>query len=212
VEAHSLVLVLLGERWSGTIPYLRLLAVAAAAASLGRLVLWVYLSTGDTHRQLRWSLVTTPLMLLSLIVGLRFGAPGVAAGFTAGTVALALPTAWNALRSSPVTMKECLAVYGRPFLAAVGGASVLWIAAPVLPGEGTPLVSLAVRFPIFVMTYAAAWILIPGGRALVREAARSFAVARRRLAEHESNPPVEGADSTHHDGAITTGTVGPEGA
>jgi PST family polysaccharide transporter len=189
-EARSLVLVLLGDRWSGAIPYLRLLAVAATAATLGRLVQWVYLSTGDTRRQLRWALVTTPLMLLSLIAGARFGAPGVAAGFTAGTVALALPTAWNALRSSPVTMKTCLAVYGRPFFAAMGGAAALWIAAPVLPGEGTPLVSLAVRFPIFVLTYGASWIIIPGGRGLVREAARSFRLARRRLAEHEAGTPV----------------------
>jgi PST family polysaccharide transporter len=169
VEARSVVLLLLGPQWTGAIPFLRLLCAAAAAASLSRLMQWIYLSTGDTNRQLRWTLVTTPVMLLSLFVGMRAGGSGVAAGFTVATVALALPAAMNALRTSPVTLGLCLAVYGRPFVAAALAAGVLLVSRGVLWPGLPALVLVALRLVVFAIVYVATWLLLPGGRALARE-------------------------------------------
>jgi PST family polysaccharide transporter len=196
VEARAVVLLVLGDQWAGAVPYLQLLSVAAAAASLSRLAQWVYLSTGETRRQLRWTLVTTPLMLLALAAGLRFGALGVAAGFTAGTVALAVPTAANALRTSPVTVFDCLAVYGRPFVAAVAAAAMLLLAAPILPTWDAPLAQILVRLPLFVLAYALGWVLLPGGRVLARDMVRALATRRLERDERDDasvavlGPPV----------------------
>jgi polysaccharide transporter, PST family len=166
IDAARILHVLLGDQWSGATTYLRILSVAAAGASLSRMATWLYLTTGETRRQFRWTLVTTPIMLLALFVGAARGATGVAMGFAMGTCVLAVPSVVNAARGSPVGALEFLRVFGRPFAAAVVGALVVTVAVPAR--DATPLVALLVRVPVFLVLYGATWMAIPGGVGALR--------------------------------------------
>jgi O-antigen/teichoic acid export membrane protein len=175
VDAGTVVRVLLGGQWLGAEPYLRLLCVAAVGASLSRMATWLYLTTGETGRQFRWTLVTTPVMLAALFVGAARGAPGVAAAFAVANCLLAVPSVVNAARGSPVGAMEFLRVFARPFIAASAAAGVI---AATTPAQGAaPLTGLLIRLPIFVALYAAVWVGLPGGGSAVR----AMAAGRRAL-------------------------------
>jgi hypothetical protein len=157
------------------------LCVAIVGATMIRLMQWVYLSTGTTMRQLRWSFVTTPVILAAVISGgLRFGPVGVPAMLAVATCVLAVPSALNAIRGTPLTLADCFGVIVRPLIAAVAGALVLFAVDPRLPAV-VPLLALAMRLPVFGTAYVAGWLLQPGGRRTLGElTTRARSILRRR--------------------------------
>jgi O-antigen/teichoic acid export membrane protein len=181
VEARLVLHVILGPQWLGGAVFVRWLCVAIVGATMIRLMQWVYLSTGTTMRQLRWSFVTTPVILAAVISGgLRFGPVGVPAMLAVATCVLAVPSALNAIRGTPLTLADCFGVIVRPLIAAVAGALVLFAVDPRLPAV-VPLLALAMRLPVFGAAYVAGWLLQPGGRRTLGElTTRARSILRRR--------------------------------
>jgi PST family polysaccharide transporter len=177
VEPGSVVRVLLGPQWDAAVPYVRLLGIAAFFASFTRLTQWVYFSSGTTSRLLRWWLgVQTPVLLVAVLIGARWGARGVAVGYTVATVALALPSMWWAVVGGQVTLGTMLRAASRPAVAAVAAAAALAIVGPFLlfgVGVGRLLSSVGIYAAAFVI----AWLVAPGGVG----AARELVVALREL-------------------------------
>ena len=132
-------------------------------------------------RQLRWSVVTTPVIIAAVILGgLRFGAVGVPAMLAVATCVLAVPSALNAIRGTPLTLADCFGVIVQPLIAAVAGALVLYAVDARLPAAA-PVVSLAMRLPVFGAAYVAGWLLQPGGRRTLGELTiRAGSILRRR--------------------------------
>jgi PST family polysaccharide transporter len=170
-EARLVLHVMLGPQWLGAAPFVRWLCVAIVGASVIRLMQWVYLATGRTMRQLRWSLVTTPVTLAAaLLGGARFGAAGVAAGLTCATWLLAIPSVVNAVHDTPLTVGDCVGPMLRPLAAAMFSGATLLFLEPWLPAT-PPLLGLAMRLPLFAALYGAGWLLLPGGRRTLGEQA-----------------------------------------
>lgn len=169
VESETVVRVLLGSQWDDAVPYLRLLCIAAFFGSFARLTQWVFFSLGDTQRQLRWSLIIqTPVLLAGVLIGSLGGATGVAIGYTASTVALALPTVAYGLHSTPVTTRDFLRAAARPAVAALAGLVALVLAHSFLPtaiGSARLAAALVIYAPVVIL----AWIALPGGRAAALE-------------------------------------------
>lgn len=172
VEARLVLLVILGPQWSGGAVFVRWLCVAIVGATMIRLMQWVYLSTGTTMRQLRWSFVTTPVILTAVILGgLEFGPVGVAAMLAGATCVLAVPSALNAIRGTPLTLADCFGVLVQPLLAAAAAALVLSALESRLPAPA-PFVALAIRLAVFGVAYVAGWLVQPGGRRTLGELAK----------------------------------------
>ena len=187
VEARSAVLVLLGGQWLGAVPFVRLMTVAAFVGSLSRLMQWIYLSLGETRRQLRWAMrVQTPVMLAAVVIGARWGALGVAGGFTAGTCVLTLPAIAWCLHVAPLRFRDYMAVVWRPVSAAVAAAALLFALGDRLPSL-TPLAfDLLLRLALFLAAYALVFLATPGGRA---SAGAAFAALR----DVRARPPSDQA-------------------
>ncbi|MFF2371025.1 lipopolysaccharide biosynthesis protein [Agromyces sp. NPDC058110] len=81
--AAPLVPIVLGNGWSGSIPVVQVLAVAAIARIAGYATFWVGLSRGYTRVSLYVALITTPLLIVAVLVGSAGGIVGVAIGFAA---------------------------------------------------------------------------------------------------------------------------------
>jgi O-antigen/teichoic acid export membrane protein len=181
VEARLVLHVILGPQWLGGAVFVRWLCVAIVGATMIRLMQWVYLSTGTTMRQLRWSVVTTPVILAAVILGgLRFGPVGVPAMLAVATCVLAVPSALNAIRGTPLTLADCFGVIVQPLIAAVAGALVLFAVDPRLPAAA-PVLALAMRLPVFGVAYIAGWMVQPGGRTTLGElSTRAREIFRRK--------------------------------
>ena len=181
LEARNAVLIMLGDQWLAAVPFVRLMCVAAFVGSLSRITPWLFLSRGETARQLRWSVgVQVPVMLASVLIGSRFGALGVARGFTIGTCVVAIPTLAWALRGSPVRLLDVLRIAARPVVASLVGVALLVALEGSLPDFGTALPNLASRLTVFGVFYAALWLGLPGGRSAAADVLEALRELRRR--------------------------------
>jgi O-antigen/teichoic acid export membrane protein len=170
VEADSVIPLLLGERWADSVPIFRIICIAAIGELFSRTTTWLYLSRGDTHRQLRWALVSFPITVGAVIAGaiVEGGAIGVATGFTVAVWALLLPGVAYCLRASPVRVADYVAASWRPIVAAVTGIALLLVVEQTLHLDGD-LARVTVAAGVFATAFGVAWVGLPGGRAATRE-------------------------------------------
>jgi PST family polysaccharide transporter len=177
VEPASVVRVLLGSQWDAAVPFVRLLGVAAFFGSFTRLTQWVYFSSGTTDRLLRWwLLVQTPVLLAAVLAGSSYGPRGVAIGYTAATVTLAIPSLAWCVSGTPLSLVTSLRAAARPTVAALGAALLLAAAAPLLPRH-IGAARLAAAVAVYATCFVLGWLIVPGGAG----AARELIVAVREL-------------------------------
>jgi len=134
VVSREVVLVVLGEQWLGAAGLFSIMAVAAFIQPALNTGGWVYVSLGQTGRMARWGALFTFLYCASFVIGLPWGARGVALAYTVAVWALAAPSLWAALRFSPVRLGDAARTLLRPTalglaVAAGGQAARTWLPA-----------------------------------------------------------------------------------
>lgn len=184
VEARGVLRFLLGPQWVDADTMLRALCVSSAVVSIGRLAQWIQLANGATRRQVQWACVTTPLLLVGVIIGSRYGALGVGVGFAIANALTSVPGLAWAVRGTTLPFFPILATWLLPLAASVIAGSMLFFAGPNLP-DAQRLFGLVVRGSLFVLAYATVLVVMPGGLTMIRTLRRTGAGSIRR--------PVEGA-------------------
>lgn len=82
VVSESFVYSILGEKWSDIIPALKIFCVAGMFSSLATVVPAIYQSLGESRLQFKVNLISQPLRIVAVIVGLNWGVIGVIYAFT----------------------------------------------------------------------------------------------------------------------------------
>lgn len=83
--SSPLTRILLGEQWLDSAPIMSLLASAAALQTLAYFGYWVYVSKGITGVLFKYNLLSVIIKIGCLLVGVRWGVSGVAAGYLIAT-------------------------------------------------------------------------------------------------------------------------------
>ena len=178
VEARAVILVLLGEQWLGAVPLFRLLCLAAFLRSVSKVTDWLYLSKGETKRQLRWQLFAAPVMVAGVVAGIQWGALGVAVGYTTAAALLTAPSIAFCLKTSHLSPRDFLRIVWRPLLASAA-AALAPLALPLTSLEvNSSLVELLVTAPTFSLIYLLVWLLLPGGWQATTDVLRLFTALR----------------------------------
>lgn len=167
VFANDVVLLVLGGQWLDSVVLFRLLAPAAFVETFNTVGSWACVPMGRSARLVRWQAIATPVMVLSFLVGVRWGASGVAIAVSLTTVALRLPAILYMLKGSPVRPADLLIALARPAFASISAGAVLFALHLRVPAVTLALMLVAVV--VFGALYLAIWILLPGGRADVRQ-------------------------------------------
>lgn len=158
--AFPLVDVLLGARWSGVPPILRLLAVAGAMQTMAYVGYWVYLARGLTRQLMLYTTVTSLLKAGLVVAGSAWGLVGVAAGYAlAATLEWPLSLWWL----SRITPLPTRALYG-------GAGRVLAV--------GT-VVGLAATGATWALQHAPSWTQVLAGAAAGAAAAAATTLVPR---------------------------------
>lgn len=111
--APEAIPLLLGRHWDGVTPLFVMLTPAGVAASMTMASGWLYLSWGHIERQLRWTITTTPLVVIGFAVGLQFGAEGIALAVGSLYAFLQPLSLMWATKSTPIRALNCLKRIGR---------------------------------------------------------------------------------------------------
>lgn len=168
-QAPAIILIALGDQWSGAVPIFQILAVAGFFQAASYATYWVFLSKGLTGAHLAYNLVTRPIMIVLVIMGAWWGVLGVATAFAVST-ALLWPTAlWWAGRVSDAPVRM-LGLNGlRAFLVYGWAGAASWLATAWLPDD-----AWAARIGLGLLVFlaaVAATLVIPAFRTDVRKMA-----------------------------------------
>ncbi|RMF45882.1 MAG: hypothetical protein D6751_06435 [Deltaproteobacteria bacterium] len=71
---------------------------------------WMYISLGNTARMFRWAMIATPVYVLSFLIGLPYGAVGVATCYSIAVGILFVPCFLMATHKTAVSFKDAFAV------------------------------------------------------------------------------------------------------
>ena len=168
VTADHVVQVFLGSKWLDSVILFRLLGPAALLGSFGVATRWVFVSLGQTDRQLRWTLFVTPITVLGLGIGLYWGPVGVAASLSITRILLWFPGIIYCFKTTPLKVNDVGSAIWRPVVSSALSAAVLlfWIGLDYNIGLVWKLV---LEFFIFSLLYIISWVTLPGGKSKGKE-------------------------------------------
>ena len=160
VDARPVIQLVLGPTWLPTVPIFQALGLAAFLGTFNVAGGWVYASLGRTDRQFRWQLVSTPAIVLSFVLGLPWGALGVACAFSGMCLILVGPALHYCFRGTPISLSRFVRAIARPSLAAVAAAgatvAVRLLLGPALGHDGAGLTGLLVDGVVYAGAYVLA--------------------------------------------------------
>jgi len=121
--AEDIIRVFFGPNWGEAAPVFRLLAPTILAFALINPFGWFMQAIGHAARSLKIAMLLVPVVILGYVVGLRYGAEGVATGFSIVAVVLVVPVIFWARRGTPVTMMDTVRAIIPPFVSVLIGTA-----------------------------------------------------------------------------------------
>jgi O-antigen/teichoic acid export membrane protein len=175
VAAERAVPALLGQQWIDSVPIFRALAPAAYFGTFSVATAWVFVSYGQTRRQLKWGIFASVVTLIGFAIGIRWGAIGVALAFSTVVVALRIPAAVYCFKEAPTTITDLGSALWRPMIASLAAAAALYGLQTRWQPELPQLTLLLLDFVAYATFYILIWVALPRG---VRSAKDLITIAR----------------------------------
>jgi O-antigen/teichoic acid export membrane protein len=167
VYAQEITLLFLGERWINAAVFLRIFALVACIRPVLVSTGEVLVTSGRSRAYVFINLIRSAALVLLMLVGVHWGAEGIAAAFLAEIILMIVPVLHYSFRHTPVSVSSFLATMGRPLMASLAMTITLIMLRAVLPIEA-PLSSLALGGAIAAGVYLCVWMALPGGTGELR--------------------------------------------
>lgn len=165
VAAEDVIHVLLGPQWLGAVAMFQALAPAAWVGTTNVALGATLLALGEGRRLMSWSLIAAAVQITGFVVGLPWGAVGVAVAFSGVTLALRPIALWLCYRSTPMTPGLFYRAVSLPALASivavVAGFLVRRELADVLQ---SPVATASAASAVVLTVYAIPWLVIRTSR------------------------------------------------
>lgn len=180
VKADEIVAIALGPRWTESARIFRILAVAAFIGTTnGAGSGWIFVAMGNVRRQFLTSIPRVIVLSAAFVVGLRWGAVGVAAAFSIYTLVGRIPTVMVCFHRTVLRLSDFVASVWRPSLTSlVAGAGLYAIDLYILPRMNTVLTLLS-SMVAYMLLYGLLWAIIPGGRDVLSDVLGMWRILRR---------------------------------
>lgn len=104
--SEPLILLLLGENWAGVIPLFRILAIAAFIQPCAGMVGSVMLSVGHSREYFLQGVATSGVISLAFVVGIFWGATGIAVGYLVANYLVLIPLLAYAYKGTALRVRD----------------------------------------------------------------------------------------------------------
>ncbi len=170
-----LIDIVLGPQWAETKPLFAILAVGGILQTLGYVYYWVFLAKALTGMQLRYTIVSRSLMVVFMIIGVQWGAHGVALGMTFGLLVNWIILTFSAVPKTGLSTRPLVVAAARPVALY---STMLLVVSPViwLTWEWQAWLQIVTIGPAMGIFLALAWVLVPQIR---RDAAEMHRLIRK---------------------------------
>ena len=171
IYAQSAIPAILGEHWRASVPIFVWLGFAALHQPISATTGWLFISQSRTGEFAQWGLVVAVTSIAAFIVGLPWGAVGVAAAYALSDMFIRMPIVWYWVgRRGPVRTSDLVRIAWPHVIANMAMAIVLIELLPFRLSS-VLLVDLAVKF---AAGYAVCWAtlaIFPKGRIVLLDLA-----------------------------------------
>jgi O-antigen/teichoic acid export membrane protein len=176
---NEIVEIMLGPKWTASIPVLRLLTPAILVFALMNPLAWLLQATGRVARGLYIALFIAPVLILCVVAGLRHGPAGVALGYSVAMVLLFVPlVAWSK-HSTGVTMRDYVDCIRRPLTAALTAGLAGWLVKVFLANSWKPLPLFVLELTVFCAAYAGLLLYVMRQKDFYLDLVRNMLQSRR---------------------------------
>jgi len=169
-----IIKIVLGPQWSGAVQIFRLLGITALFQPIANTTGWLLISQGRTNHMFQWGLISGPIIMASIIVGLPWGAVGVASSYAITRVCVVDPLLyWFVGRNGPVRTIDFYKTTA-PFVLASGFALFAGFAFRRFSGVSSGFWTISMSLMITVVTTLLGLMLIPAGRTALSDVGSSI--------------------------------------
>ena len=134
--APQVFVLLLGDQWIGAAPIFQWLGIAALHQIVTSTGGWLFISQGRGREFLMLGVYGSILTVTSFVIGLPWGAVGVAASYTIGNCLVMVPLVWTSIgRRGAISCWDLITIVSPHILATLASAALLWIAPTFLSGS-----------------------------------------------------------------------------
>jgi PST family polysaccharide transporter len=116
MSAHEVIPVMMGARWNAAIPIFSILSISLFLYPLMSSMGWLYLATGKTDKIFHWTLFSSLIILPAYLIGLPYGARGVALACACANIILFYPSLYYATKVAGLSLKAIFKTILRPIL------------------------------------------------------------------------------------------------
>jgi O-antigen/teichoic acid export membrane protein len=163
IDGREVILVLMGDQWLSAVPIFKILVLASLATNSSQIASGIYLAEGRARRALHWGLISTPIVMAGVIIGLAWGTVGVAAGYAAAHWLLFFPKLRFCVAASPLRVRDILAPAVTPAVAALLAGLIVWGVRLYFLPQGSPFTRVVIHAGIFSAAYLGFSLLRPSG-------------------------------------------------
>jgi O-antigen/teichoic acid export membrane protein len=173
--ADDVVRFVAGPQWDKAADILRVLAPVGAVFAAYVTIDWLMRSQGHADRAFRWTIISATAHLASFVLGLTWGAIGVAAGFTAVNLLLFVPAFVYATKGTSIQLMDVLKSMLPSAALMIVTAGAVYALRTFLAEEWHPILRLLATGVVIAATMACGIALVYGrsllgGRWLTLEA------------------------------------------
>ena len=169
-SADMLILLILGEKWISSIVIFRALGPAAFIGTFNMASGWAFVPFGRVREQLYASLFGATVSIVACIVGVHWGAIGVAASFSASVFVKRPIQIMYAYKFAPLKITDFLEAIWRQSTASFFACGVVMLVNLGTAIKPMPL-ALVVNGALFLFLYLGLFLLLPGGKRFFAELA-----------------------------------------
>ena len=188
--ADDIVLVLLGPRWQASADLVRLLAPTIAVMAVMTPMRWLTSSLGLVRRSLKITLVFAPMLILGCLLGLPYGAAGVAFAYSAVMVLWAVPHVAWCVHGTAISLRDVAAVVIRPLACSVIAGAVGYAVRLTCGDCLSPLPRLVLETGVLAVTFFGLLVFVAGQKALYVDLLRGLS-RRVPVQDYAKTPAVK---------------------
>ncbi|BAJ73907.1 membrane protein [Microbacterium testaceum StLB037] len=157
----QIVLFVLGPDWGDAGTLVSLLAIGGVFRSLVQICFWIYMSQGYATQQLRYFLVSQPLLIGTMLTGLPWGADGVALMYSVAYVLYWAASLMWVGRVASLNVAPMFVDVARALLIFAAPGAVAAYVVVHLAGQLPSPIALLLALLAAMAWYALSWLLVP---------------------------------------------------
>lgn len=154
VFAVDIIRLLLGPQWFNAVPIFQLLTPTVLIFGIVNPIGWLMYADGLFYRSMLISFVIAPLLIVAYIIGLPYGATGVAFAFSAAMTLWLVPHVIWCLHGTVVSPKDILVATLRPVAAALVAVGLAWLVMQNVGYVPNTVLRLTIAGTVMAITYA----------------------------------------------------------